>query len=206
MNKTYIKVKIDKLGREMIGLYDKSTDKWIKWLSKDYMFYILHLKKKRNKIKSKKNRNGCNNNFNKSIYIYRKDNLNDLGYESYSDYLKSEEWQKYKQRYLSGQKCICCKLPAYTFHHKQYSKGALNLEPNSVRVNLVPICKSCHYTIEFNDNGIKITSRNEIQKRLRDLQRKYGNRPYNKCMNCGSNVKKSLYGKSYRLCKKCKRK
>jgi len=87
-------------------------------------------------------------------YKERDDILEELGYDDYKHYLKSDLWSEIRDRVLkeSGYECICCgnqKLDetlVMQIHHMVYSKK--NLSGESL-YGLVAICRSCHVKAEF---------------------------------------------------------
>jgi len=87
-------------------------------------------------------------------YKTRNNILEELGYDDYGDYLKSDLWSEIRDRVLkeSGYQCICCgkqKLDetlVMQVHHMVYSKE--NLSGESL-YGLVAICRSCHAKAEF---------------------------------------------------------
>lgn len=87
-------------------------------------------------------------------YKERDEILEELGYDDYRHYLKSDLWSEIRDRVLkeSGYECICCgnqKLDetlVMQIHHMVYSKE--NLSGESL-YGLVAICRSCHVKAEF---------------------------------------------------------
>lgn len=80
--------------------------------------------------------------------------LEDLGYDDYRDYLKSDLWAEIRDQILKDSKytCICCgddwhyKTLVMQVHHMVYTKE--NLSGESI-YGLVAICRSCHVKAEF---------------------------------------------------------
>lgn len=68
----------------------------------------------------------------------------------YQAYLNSKHWKKIRDDVLrrANHKCVLCYAKATTVHHLDYSKKALQ---GKNKGSLVPLCKSCHYAIEFTD-------------------------------------------------------
>ena len=71
----------------------------------------------------------------------RETKLAELGYASYSDYLKSATWRDVKQRYRESdlsQICMCGETKV-DLHHTTYERvGREELE------DFVPLCRLCH--------------------------------------------------------------
>tara|TARA_R110000751_G_scaffold123518_4_gene224522 strand:- start:6 stop:572 length:567 start_codon:yes stop_codon:yes gene_type:complete len=94
----------------------------------------------------------------KTEYKNRNEILEELGYDDYTDYLKSKLWAEIRDRVLkeSGYECICCanrsisktkkKTLVMQVHHMVYTKE--NLSGESL-YGLVAICQSCHVKAEF---------------------------------------------------------
>tara|TARA_R110000824_G_scaffold128568_5_gene289596 strand:- start:3703 stop:4257 length:555 start_codon:yes stop_codon:yes gene_type:complete len=97
-------------------------------------------------------------------YKNRNEILEELGYDDYRDYLKSELWAEIRDRVLkeSNYECICCanrnigttkkKTLVMQIHHMVYTKE--NLSGESL-YGLVAICRSCHVKAEFKPKGKK---------------------------------------------------
>ena len=106
-----------------------------------------------------KRRRYCN-----SCSAKRKDRLGDsytsrnlilkkLGFENYSDYLKSDLWKSIRKKVYSqkGDQCCLCENKATELHHHRYAKDDLTGKRTK---NIKPICHECHEKIEF-ENGTK---------------------------------------------------
>ena len=90
--------------------------------------------------------------------------LEELGYDDYRDYLKSDLWAEIRDQILKDSKyiCICCdneylyETLVMQVHHMVYTKE--NLSGESI-YGLVAICRSCHAKAEFKPrrkrNGVK---------------------------------------------------
>lgn len=76
--------------------------------------------------------------------------LQQLGFKSYKDYLKSDLWKKVKQKVFrkKGSYCSLCNNPATTIHHNRYHRNDLIGKKTTF---LNPICHECHQKIEFSD-------------------------------------------------------
>lgn len=83
-------------------------------------------------------------------YIERKENLSQVGYSSYKEFLKSDEWKAQRKRLLDKSPiCFLCTKKAEHVHHTDYScECLLGLHD----LLLVTLCSSCHESIEFNGN------------------------------------------------------
>jgi hypothetical protein len=68
--------------------------------------------------------------------------LNDLGFDTYMEYLLSDHWHDVKARYRSSklpQECLVCFDPNVDLHHRTYKRlGAERLN------DLVPLCRLHH--------------------------------------------------------------
>lgn len=63
-------------------------------------------------------------------------------YESYAEYLQSEEWRTLREHVLArdGGRCIDCRGPATEVHHRVYPRHIDETELDE----LVAICRICH--------------------------------------------------------------
>lgn len=98
-------------------------------------------------------------------YTTRKFVLKELGFNSYQQYLESDLWREIRANVLkANSKCQVCTKDADIVHHKSYTKMTMmGLKPSE----LVPLCNSCHYKIEF-EFGEK-TTLDEADRRLRSM-------------------------------------
>lgn len=80
-----------------------------------------------------------------------KDILRQLGFETYRDYLCSGLWGRIREKVLrlGNHQCKVCGCPAQCVHHKKYSLEVLQGEDLT---QLVPLCNTCHESIEFDSN------------------------------------------------------
>lgn len=79
--------------------------------------------------------------------------LNEIGFMSYDDYLRSELWSQIRSRVLSlNPHCACCSKAAELVHHDAYYRKLLLGDEKSVERDLYPLCHACHYTVEFEGN------------------------------------------------------
>lgn len=93
-------------------------------------------------------------NFKDSRYFHRNRVLNELGFDSYTDYLRSDLWKSIRSRVLARfrGKCQSCGATATEVHHKHYSKSVLLGEHI---IGLTAICRACHESSEL-DGEIKV--------------------------------------------------
>lgn len=83
-------------------------------------------------------------------YASRDRVLQELGFSSYSEYLSSDLWRKIRKRVISryGNQCRICGFPYDNIHHLRYDWKTLS---GKSLVNLVPLCRDCHKSLEFKD-------------------------------------------------------
>lgn len=148
-----------------------------------------------------------------NYYCQRNQNLAELGYDSYQDYLASPLWRDYVQKNIKGKKCACCGKPAHVFHHQSYDPKTLELKRKKGKFTgpmggaLIPICNECHYKIEFREDGTKRFTSAEIRAARRELQIKNGCVPSYLCESCaGRMCSRKDRGKPGRKCGLCKKK
>ena len=154
---------------------------------KDFVaYYQLHklyglygIKKKKKKKKRNKKQRVWQTEFKKAKekkfadtcgYIERNKNVRKIGFPSYEEYLKSDLWEKIRERVKKRDKyrCQCCKgNHRIQVHHTSYQPKVLlgeQLDP------LITLCEFCHHKIEFDDLNEKIFSFSEINQRLNMLK------------------------------------
>jgi hypothetical protein len=80
--------------------------------------------------------------------------LRSIGFSSYNQYLASDLWAGIRQRVFDryGRSCKVCGGSATQVHHLWYSRWCLLGEEISP---LVPLCRTCHYQVEFTPDGQK---------------------------------------------------
>jgi hypothetical protein len=89
-------------------------------------------------------------------YIKRDGELSSIGFESYREYLDSDEWKSIRHEVLSESgSCCMCNETASQVHHFSYEREVLI---GLVRELLFPVCDDCHQLIEFS-GGKKRTLR-----------------------------------------------
>jgi hypothetical protein len=87
----------------------------------------------------------------RKYYGERNRNLKMLGFDSYSEYLKSDLWASIRGTVLSGcPQCVGCTREASQVHHENYDIPVLLGEYLDA---LHPICGRCHMIIEFSRKG-----------------------------------------------------
>ena len=97
-----------------------------------------------------------------SRYDRRNAILLEMGFASYAEYLESELWRKIRRTVLcDGNACLVCGKPANQVHHTKYTLA--NLSGESLE-GMVPICRDCHQTIEFNGKNQKLSLHHANQK------------------------------------------
>jgi hypothetical protein len=81
-------------------------------------------------------------------YTERNENLKQLGFNSYDEYLKSPLWQEIRNKVLERDKQICCVCSKVgnQVHHLSYNIEVLNGQDMD---KLKCICGRCHKQIEF---------------------------------------------------------
>lgn len=116
-------------------------------------------------------------------YGERDDALRELGYQSYSAYLKSEEWKLLRAEVMPpGCKCIVCSREATDLHHFSYSVSVLLGVHKEL---LLPLCRKCHEDVELDEKrkkrplwesqailikNLKVRGKEDLAKRIRNKQ------------------------------------
>lgn len=75
-------------------------------------------------------------------FLSFKDQLKELGFDSYSKYLASPHWKGVRVDYESSdlpQFCLGCKSNRFELHHRTYTRLG-----NEKLVDLIPLCRECH--------------------------------------------------------------
>jgi len=86
-------------------------------------------------------------------YLDRNTRLPFIGYLNYQDYLASDEWVAIRNRVLTRNPvCACCDNPSSQVHHHSYDNSVLM---GLVDELLIPICRTCHESIELHEDGQK---------------------------------------------------
>lgn len=89
-------------------------------------------------------------------YRDRNAELKLYGWNTYAEYLASDEWEKIRGKKLRRDpRCfVCWSSPATQVHHAAYDVEVLL---GRVPELLVPICRSCHEHIELDEEGNKVS-------------------------------------------------
>jgi hypothetical protein len=87
-------------------------------------------------------------------YVLRDLTIRGMGHASYRAYLRSDLWRAIRRRAfkLHGWRCKACARKTRTLHHLSYSKATMRGDDLTL---LVPLCRSCHYKVEFDRKGRK---------------------------------------------------
>jgi 5-methylcytosine-specific restriction endonuclease McrA len=80
-------------------------------------------------------------------FLGRNRMLPSIGYATYQEYLKSDDWKRLRGKKLKRHPlCVVCESAATEVHHRDYRpETMLGLSWTS----LVTLCRSCHESIEF---------------------------------------------------------
>lgn len=119
------------------------------------------------------------------VYKNRTQNLLELSFYSYQEYLDSDLWNEIRQRVLkfANYKCRCCGKKAECVHHSSYSIAVLkgkNLK------KLIALCNDCHKNGEFEKDNSKTKSIARVNRKIYK---------YIVCNNCGKKGKENKYRK-----------
>lgn len=85
-------------------------------------------------------------------YAQRDEVLRQMGYSSYREYLASPLWKKIKARLFKVCDRCPCGAPATEAHHRTYKRRYLEGR-GKLHKFVVPVCRSCHQSIEFDGTG-----------------------------------------------------
>lgn len=104
-------------------------------------------------------------------YIKRDKYLQEIGFNSYQEYLNSDLWKSIRIRVFKkkGHICIGCNNQATILHHQVYSKSALEGRKGHID-SILPICASCHNKIEFSKDGCKLDM-HDVHRELNKLRK-----------------------------------
>ena len=122
----------------------------------------------------------------------------ELGFQTYEDYLASELWKQIRKRVFEthGTTCCCCERKATQVHHHEYSRKNVSGETID---GLYPVCPDCHTSVHF--DGDQKLSRRQYRERLLkliDLKNSEGKQ----CDSCHAYKPLSHYVRGD-VCKKC---
>lgn len=79
--------------------------------------------------------------------VFRKTQLDSLGFAKYLNYLQSERWQTFRRWYLSRfiyRSCAACGSPNADLHHKTYRRLGVELSSD-----MVLLCQPCHKEVHL---------------------------------------------------------
>lgn len=138
----------------------------------------------------------------RSYYGVRDRVLKEMGFSSYEKYRQSKIWRDFLVEFPYS-KCVCCGEDATCYHHKNYNEDTLNLQ-NTLE-NIYPLCKKCHYAIEFTKKKKKRFSQQMIHQAFMRLVLANNRLPPNRCSKCYDFVLGNEYNKKNRLCDRCKK-
>lgn len=128
-------------------------------------------------------------------YALRNKVIEDMGFASYAEYLRSGLWRSIRARVLKRAKnhCHICHGAATQVHHRRYYRKVMEGKWLS---HLNAVCATCHELGEFDDDGQKVDlyAANDRLSKFRTP------RP-GQCPQC----KKNPLGKGRSLCRKCRR-
>jgi hypothetical protein len=121
-------------------------------------------------------------------YEHRRENLYQLGFHTYRQYLRSKLYARVRRRAFAahGPNCRICLRRATEIHHERYRTGDLN---GKYVAALHPICRACHEWIQLDADGhvVSVSEANAAFERLRlahlnqrELRRatRHGNQPH----------------------------
>lgn len=74
--------------------------------------------------------------------------LKEMGFASYREYLASALWRRIRARLLKACPVCPCGKTAEQVHHRTYKRRYLEGR-GKIHKYLVPICRECHESIEF---------------------------------------------------------
>lgn len=98
-----------------------------------------------------------------------------ISFESYKDYLASEHWQNVRKEAWKKleHNCVICTDTGYlNLHHRGYD----NLGCEVIGEDVCYLCKICHESVHFLDDGTKIAlTFDALYKREEELRRERGN-------------------------------
>lgn len=101
----------------------------------------------------------------------RNEILQEMGFDSYRDYLNSELWCQIRDHIflIKGRKCCCCGKKATTIHHAKYTEESLDGSSHS---DLFPVCGACHNKIHF--KGERFRTLHQARQSLKSRHKSHG--------------------------------
>lgn len=94
--------------------------------------------------------------------------LKELGFKRYTDYLKSDHWEKFRKDYWKSHKktCCCCKKAALDLHHLTYKH--LGKEK---KTDVVALCRNCHDKVHkiIREHKIPLNNAHKIVRSIMQL-------------------------------------
>jgi hypothetical protein len=85
-------------------------------------------------------------------YAQRDAVLREMGFPTYADYLASPLWARIKRRLFKAYGLCVCGAPATEVHHRTYKRRYMEGR-GKIYSFLIPICRTCHQRIEFDERG-----------------------------------------------------
>lgn len=92
--------------------------------------------------------------------------LNDLGFRSYSAYMRSRLWRSIRDLVFEyrGKSCCCCTAEAESVHHESYDYATM---VGRKLDHLYPICRECHDTVENSARKIDHFIRSDFDRTIK---------------------------------------
>lgn len=135
-------------------------------------------------------------------YNKRLSNLKHLGYESYTQYLRSSKWKNIRKKILvrDSNKCRSCGERASCVHHISYSVDVLNGED---LLPLYSMCNDCHNHIHRTEKKFKKMCQLTLEMVgiipvQKELPKSNCNLNHATCQKCGKLAKKNR-----KFCRPC---
>ena len=98
--------------------------------------------------------------------------LNDLGFQTYEEYLRSDVWQATRKRYVSSEYpkfCLVCGSKDFDLHHRTYERLG-----HEELFDLVPLCTSHHIALHAlldQNPQLSVKDTHDFLARLNDTPR-----------------------------------
>jgi len=104
--------------------------------------------------------------YNKRLYVLR-----EMGFKSYAEYLENPLWKSIRREELDKNPfCKVCESRSNEVHHRSYSRMVMK---GIDRNQLVSLCSECHRSIEYGDNGKKLSLHQANAKLDRKLNKRH---------------------------------